>query len=240
MLNSFQTLQPNSVAPSLHSECDKPSGLGFNFMETTHTEKLIGLKYGKWTIISFVRVGISFQKIVKVKCECGTVKERYLSTLKSGASLSCGCSIKRKIKHGMTKSRLYNTWRGMRERCNNVKFKQYKDYGGRGIKVYHYWNKSFSSFLYWAIKNGYKEGLEIDRIDNNKDYEPSNCQFNTHKGNNRNKRDNRYIEFNGDKKALAEWSEIFGLNSKTIGNRIDRGWSVQDAFNTSIRKNQYK
>lgn len=202
-------------------------------------KELIGLQYGKWTIIDYVGVGISYQKIVKVKCECGTIKDVYIGTLKSGTSTSCGCAIKRKIKHGLFRHPIYTVWRGMKERCLNPNFKQYNDYGGRGIKIYEFWLKDFKSFFYWAIKNGYQKGLELDRIENDKDYYPSNCRFNSHKGNNRNKRNNRYIDFNGQKKALSEWCEIYGFNVKTLSNRLDRGWSIDESFNTPIQKNQY-
>ena len=134
---------------------------------------------------------------------------------------------------------IHNSWRGMKERCSNPNFKQYKDYGGRGISVYQYWQKDFKSFLYWAVKSGHQQGLQLDRKDNNKGYNPCNCRWVTRKENNRNKRDTRYIEYNGTKKSLSEWCEIYGFNFKTLSNRISRGWEIERAFTTPIQKNQY-
>jgi len=228
---------PDSVAPSLYAKCGKPSGLGFNFMK--NIDNLIGKKYGNWTVLSFVKVGVNYQKIVKVECGCGVVKDVYLNTLKQGSSKSCGCLVKRATKHGLLRHPIYNVWRGMKERCLNPNFKQYHDYGGRGIKIYEYWVKDFMSFFHWALKNGYKKGLQLDRKDNDKDYCPSNCRFITHKQNNRNKRDNRYIDFNGKKRLFIELCEEYGLNYKTVYNRLKRGWSVEDTFNKPIQKNQY-
>lgn len=201
-----------------------------------NTDKLIGLKFGQWIIIEFVRVGLYYQKIVKARCCCGNIKEIYLSTIKSGNSKSCGCSIVRKIKHGASKSSLYRVWNGMKERCYNPNFRQYMDYGGRGIQVDYFWRNDFTLFRYWAIKNGYKKGLELDRIDNNKDYTPLNCRFTTHKQNNRNKRDNRWVDFNGEKRLLIELCEVYSLNYKTVENRIRRGWTVFNSLTTPVNK----
>ena len=78
--------------------------------------------------------------------------------------------------------RLYNSWRGMRSRCNNPNQSDYKYYGGRGVKCYEGW-RIFNSFLDWALQNGYEEGLTIDRIDCFKDYSPNNCRWITHSEN---------------------------------------------------------
>jgi len=210
----------------------------FYFMYTSieKLNELKGLKFGEWTIIEFVRVGVEHQKIVKVKCSCGKIKDVYLSTIKSGASKSCGCKIKRKIKHGLSKSKLYGVWNGMKHRCYNTNFRQYKDYGGRGIQIDPIWRKDFNSFKYWAIRNGYKNGLELDRINNNKDYCSTNCRWVTHTENNRNKRDNRWVEFNSEKRLLIELCEIYSMNYKTVENRIKRGWTVEDSLSTPINK----
>jgi len=128
-----------------------------------------------------------------------------------------------------------NSWRGMKERCLNVNSKAFKNYGGRGITVYQFWAESFSSFLYWCIKNGHRAGLELDRIDNNSGYSPSNCRFVTHTQNNRNKRNNRFVEYKGERKTMSEWIEIYGFNYKTLSNRINRGWGIDKAFETPIK-----
>lgn len=118
----------------------------------------------------------------------------------------------------------------MKERCLDVKCKAYKNYGGRGLTMYKDWENNFGSFFYWAIKNGHRCGLELDRIDNNIGYYPNNCRFVTHKENNRNKRNNRYIEHNGVKKTVSYWAELYGFNYKTLSNRLNRGWPIDRLF----------
>lgn len=86
---------------------------------------------------------------------------------------------------------MYNSWRGMRERCNNKANKAYKWYGAKGITVSKEWDR-FANFAAWAIANGYKEGLTIERIDSNLNYEPSNCEWITHKANVTEANSNRY------------------------------------------------
>lgn len=97
----------------------------------------------------------------------------------------------------MTGTILYNKWQKMKARCNNIKHPAYKNYGGRGITVCEEWTHDFMLFYTWAIDNGYKEGLALDRRDNNKGYSPDNCRFVTHKENDNNKRTNRYVTING-------------------------------------------
>jgi hypothetical protein len=109
------------------------------------------------------------------------------------------------ITHGLSQTRLYHTWKSMINRCDNVAGKHYKDYGGRGIKVYSKW-RNFLVFKQWSESNGYKENLQIDRIDNDKGYCPSNCRFVTHIVNNNNKRGNHRIVAFGEEKTIAEWS----------------------------------
>ena len=90
----------------------------------------------------------------------------------------------------MTNTRLHRTWNSMKQRCSNPKFKQYKDYGGRGITVCPEWasRDGFVSFAKWALENGFREDLEIDRRDNDRGYSPDNCRWVTHKVNMNNRR----------------------------------------------------
>jgi len=112
----------------------------------------------------------------------------------------------------------------MRYRCGNKNASRYKNYGGRGIKVCPEWRKDFVVFMDWALNNGYKKGLSIDRIDNDGNYEPSNCRWATVKQQNRNARFNRHIAINGVTKSLCEWAEVAGISRKTLQWRVNNGW----------------
>lgn len=124
---------------------------------------------------------------------------------------------------------LYNTWCGMKRRCFNQNYSRYKDYGGRGITICEEW-LDFDNFVDWAKENGFEIGLTIERIDNDGNYEPSNCAWITRAEQNRNRRSNKYIEYQGETKTLAEWCEKLGLKYGRVQERLASGWSVEDAF----------
>ena len=124
------------------------------------------------------------------KCDCGNTVIVYSSALNRGATQSCGClhrerASKANITHGKSKTRLYNVWSGMKERCLNPRSSNYRDYGGRGVTICKEWQKSFEAFEKWAIANGFDPALpfhqcSLDRIDNNKGYYPDNCRWVTY------------------------------------------------------------
>lgn len=124
--------------------------------------------------------------------------------------------------HGMRRTRLYNIWTQMTQRCKNQNLDCYERYGGRGIKVCDEWS-NFEAFAEWAMENDYKDGLSIDRINVNGNYEPVNCKWSTNIEQARNKRNSRIITINGDSKTVAEFAEISGLPYKTLQRRIYTG-----------------
>jgi hypothetical protein len=123
------------------------------------------------------------------KCHCSNEFIAQTFHIKNGNTKSCGCLRKELLtKHGMRNHKLYGVIYGMIKRCTNPNNKDFPLYGGRGIKVCEEWTNDRVSFFNWALANGYEAGLTIDRIDNNRGYEPSNCRWVTMKVQNRNKR----------------------------------------------------
>lgn len=133
------------------------------------------------------RVGNKDRRFAKFRCiHCDT--EFDAPYYKNQYPKSCNCQIPEK--HGDYGSRLYWVYDGMKQRCNNPNNPAYKNYGGRGITVCTEWSESYIVFREWAVNNGYGPKLEIDRINNDQGYNPTNCRFVTHTENNQNKRNN--------------------------------------------------
>lgn len=169
------------------------------------------------------------------KCDCGNDRAVTGESLRSGHTQSCGClHIERaregNLKHGHVTNRkptpTYNSWFDMVRRCTDNKRKAYKNYGGRGITICDRW-RTFENFL--ADMGECPPGLTLDRIDNNGNYEPGNCRWATKKEQNRNQRTNRWIEFHGQKKILADWARDIGIQTATLIERIEK-WSLEDAL----------
>ena len=181
------------------------------------------------------------------KCDCGLIKKINIYNVSNSHTKSCGCLnkevlIKNKTTHGhcrkMKVSKEYTTWQALRNRCYAEKDLSYKDYGERGIIVCDRWNESFENF-YKDMGDAPSKKHSIDRIDNNGNYEPSNCRWATKTEQNRNTRRNNYITYNGETKCVSEWAEIIGLSVATIYLRINRRkWSIEKAFSTpNIKEN---
>ncbi len=167
-------------------------------------------------------------------CDCGKTTIVNGAKLKNGHTRSCGCLARdgsKSATHRETGTRLYRIWQAMKNRCLNEKMPAYCYYGGRGIKVCDEWLHSFEAFRDWALANGYRDDLTIDRIDVNGNYEPANCRWTTQKEQNRNTRKNIIVEYAGERRTLKEWSEILGINYQTLHSRVcELGWSIEDAL----------
>ena len=120
-------------------------------------------------------------------------------------------------KHGLfhDNQKLFNLWQTMKSRCENPNREKYKDYGERGIRVCNEWQDA-SNFVLWALRNGYKDGLQLDRMNNDGNYCPENCRFVTPKENSRNRRNTKFLVVNNEKRCVAEWSEITRISAYTI------------------------
>ena len=138
-------------------------------------------------------------------------------------------------KDGRKNTRLYRVYSGMKSRCYNSNTPMYKYYGGRGITVCEEWKNDFKAFYEWAMNNGYSDKLTIDRIDNNGNYEPSNCRWVDMKTQSHNTSHNHIVKLNGVEHSLTEWAEIYNINIKTIRDRLKRGWSYEDAFSKPVQ-----
>ena len=171
------------------------------------------------------------------KCDCGNTGAGVGHRLKERkACPECARNAQRNkvTKHGHAKSEgktsLYNTWASMRSRCNYTKHHSYKDYGGRGIKVCKRWD----NFALFAFDVGEKPSpeLQLNRIDNNGDYEPNNVEWTTARENSNNRRSSKYIEYNGKSMTARQWCEELGVPYHLVKQRLVLGWDVKTALET--------
>lgn len=164
--------------------------------------------------------------------DCGNITIVRKVMLLNGHTKSCGCYQRDRAKianiaHGLRYHPLYQIWLGIKKRCYNPNCQYYYCYGGRGITMCKEWKNNFKIFYDWAIKNGYKKNLSIDRINNNGDYEPSNCRWATDIEQARNSRHNRNITYNNEIHCVAEWAEILNISECKIRHRLNRGWNIE-------------
>ena len=139
---------------------------------------LRGLRFGKLVVLEdSAKRNIGGNIIWICHCDCGNACQVMSHNLKSGHNRSCGCIYKKHGESGKSKTRLYTIWIDMRQRIKNPNATGYKRYGGRGIEIYPLWLYDFSSFRDWALNSGYEDNLTIDRINNDGNYEPLNCQW---------------------------------------------------------------
>lgn len=184
---------------------------------------LTGRRFGRLTVLG--QAGKTKWGDSKWLCRCDCGNERVVSGghLKSGHTQSCGCyareeASRRAIVHGITsggKPRTFTIWNGMKARCLNPKSVSFANYGGRGIGICDEW-LSFENFHNWAVSNGYEDGLQIDRIDNDGDYCPQNCRWVSRKYNNTNKRNTNLITICGKTQCATDWIRELGISKATF------------------------
>jgi len=144
--------------------------------------------YNSLKVLSFSGHDKHGRKLFKCEClACGKIVEKRGTSVKNGVTVSCGCLNKKRFKdmvtkHGKSNTPLYSKWKGMKNRCYQQSYKHYSRYGGRGIEVCERWKDNFENF-YNDMHDSYFEGAELDRINNDGNYEPSNCRWVTHEEN---------------------------------------------------------
>ena len=205
--------------------------------------KLIDLtskKFGRLQVVA--RSSNNKHNAVVWKCVCDCGNEVFVTggNLKSGNSRSCGCE-KREVNavlrttHGEAYTRLYKIYRGIRNRCYNKNVRGYDNYGGRGIIVCDEWLDNYEVFREWALSNGYSDNLTIERRNNDGNYEPDNCRWATYAEQAKNKRNIVYLEKDGVRRTMREWSEIIGISYNNILSRRHKGWSDEKILTTPLR-----
>lgn len=201
---------------------------------------IVGKKFNNLTVLKFSHSKVNYLKngskngythFYLCQCKCGNQIIVARHHLIFNHTQSCGCLS---IKHNLTNTRLFRIWTGMFTRCYNKNSIKYKIYGGRGIIVCKEWQE-FEPFYNWSMSNSYKEGLSIDRIDVNGNYEPSNCRWVNMKTQQRNRTNNYLITFNNQTHPLNEWAEILNIKRETLKTRLNSGWSIEKTLTTPVR-----
>ena len=195
-------------------------------------EDLTGKVFGKLTVLSREP-----GRRVHCKCECGKLRTVDVGNLRMGRTTSCNYHREHvnfvhghNARQGPTPE--YRTWQNMLKRCYKPTAKRYERYGGRGITVCERW-KTFENFL---ADMGIKPSPEysLDRINNDGNYELSNCRWASRQQQSRNKSTSRMLEFNSKTMCVADWADEVGIKRSIINDRLRRGWSVEQALTTPV------
>lgn len=209
-------------------------------------KKLTGQQFGRLEVIAYA--GVDKHGNTMWLCQCtgpgceGKQVTARGANLKNGHTASCGClnreqsTRRRKRTHGLGGHRLYKVWHSMISRCMNPQSKDYARYGGRGITVCETWLGPETGLAQFIADMGpaYREGLQLDRRDNDGPYSRANCQWVTRTQNGRNTRRNQVIEYAGQSRCLADWTEALGLNRSSLRDRLERGWPVARALTEGV------
>lgn len=199
--------------------------------------ELTGQRFGRLTVLRFVGKRES-EHLWRCRCNCGNASVVNGGNLRTGHTRSCGClhseaTTARNTTHGMSHSRGYRHWADMISRCENPNCEGFRYYGGRGITVCSRWRRSFENFI---LDMGQPPaGLQIERRNNDGNYEPGNCYWATRSQNARNKRSNHRITFRGRTLCIAEWAEALGVSEHLIDGRLRNGWSHERTLSTPLR-----
>lgn len=205
---------------------------------------ITGQKFGRLEVVSYSHSNRGAYWLCK--CDCGNTSVARGTALRAGEIKSCGCgsleAARRnaeasRTKHGFSnKERLYHTWKSMKRRCYSPNDKRAEFYIEKGVVVCDEWRNDYLAFRNWALANGYREDLSIDRIDNDGDYCPENCRWATDKIQANNQSRNHRITYGGETHTVSEWADILGLSYSTMIHRVQREWPMERIVNTPQRR----
>ena len=210
-------------------------------MEGSYTKDLKGVTFGGLKVLEKSHRNKYGAQHWLCLCSCGSLCTPRGADLKTGRTKSCGCLRgvvnKQRATHNLSQSRLYRVWGSIVQRCKNSNNSRFSSYGGRGITICVEWRDSFESFYYWAIDNGYEEGLTIDRIDNDGSYSPDNCRWITWNAQRLNTRHSFIISYRGKTQTLTEWAAELGIEYHVLYMLLKYlNWSAEEAFSTPAGK----
>jgi len=182
------------------------------------------------------------------RCVCGIEKELGMGNVKRGKVISCGCFkselVRKKMtRHGLTKHPLFRLFSYMKTRCYNKKSWAYPYYGGIGVKICDTWLRDFKAFYDWAISNGWKKGMSVDKDKIPKElgipallYSPEMCSILTHEENCNYKKSNHPVTLNGVTQNMAQWGRVLSISQDAIYSRLKAGWSEEKTLLMPVRK----
>ena len=204
----------------------------------------IGKTFGRLTVIepdikltNERKSGIYF----KCLCECGNEHTVLLGSLTAGQVKSCGCLVKENIRevattHGKSKTRLYGIWHSMKSRCLNKTAANYNRYGGNGVTICEEWANDYMTFHNWSMSNGYAEGLTLDRVNNDKGYNPDNCRWVTYTEQENNKSSCKPVIVNNKYyTSINALARECNISSVTLGKHLKKG-DLEEYVNKRINK----
>lgn len=205
-------------------------------------QSFVGVKFCRWTISEIMPERNKYGAIIaRCDCECGTKRIVMLCDVVRGDSRSCGClGTDLRTKHGHrsagNQTGTYKTWSSMIARCTDENHAAFSRYGGSGILICSRWlgESGFQNFL--SDMGSRPSGKTIDRIDTGGGYNKDNCRWASSREQSRNRRSSRFLEFNGERRTVAEWSERNGIGYGTLRSRIVNGWTIEDALTTPTRR----
>lgn len=208
----------------------------------------VGKVFDSLTVVARHPERSSSNKVLwQCRCECGSETLVTTQALASGNTKSCGCRRKKTSvlngqnnkTHGMTRTPEYKAWQSMKDRCYNEDCPNYPLYGGRGILVWADWIRSFERF-YRDMGPRPSPKHSLDRIDVNGNYRPDNCRWATAKEQSNNKRNNHMFEYDGQRKTLTQWADLYGIPIPTLSSRLFRDQlSIEEALAKVTTKREY-